>query len=334
VTSALARKLASTLLALAVSGLVLWWLLRDDAGQALVEAVQGANLWLLALAALLAVIIQLIRAWRFAILASGSLALPSPAMIGIATRLILLNFILPFKLGELGFPLMMKRTYGTPLAQGTGILILSRLLDFGVVAAILLLTSALLFEPEVTGWNPFLIASAGLLLLIMPIVLVDCLPWLCRLTKPWPKVDHLAEQVIFGALMVRPQGRRMVVFLLSCWIWLAHALIAYTTALAVRADLTFLQLAMAGAASNLAFALPISTIAGLGPPQAAWVYMLYLNGVDITLAKTTAFLCHGLLLVTISTWGALSYFRRAILPPAPLPDHGQHASSSHETISR
>lgn len=307
-----AKRLISAILALGISVLVLWWLLQDGAGQALIKAVQSANLWYLALAAVFAIVIQVIRAWRFAILASGNSSLPSRTMIGIATRLILLNFVLPFKLGELGFPLMMKRAFDTPLAQSAGILILSRLLDLGVVTAILLLTAAYLLAPHITGWSHEIVALAGLAVLIVPVLLIDWLPSLRRLTMRWPKADHLAEQLSFGALMVRPPARRLLVFLLTCSIWSTHALIAYLTASSLQAGIAFLPLAMASAASNLAFALPISGVAGLGPPQAAWASVLKLNDVDWTPAITTALLCHGLLLVTISIWGVLSYLQVAI----------------------
>ena len=307
-----AKRLVSTILALVISSLVLWWLLQDGAGQALLAAVGRANPWLLMLAVLLAILIQMIRAWRFAILANGTPALPSATMIGIATRLILLNFILPFKLGELGFPVMMKHAYGTPFAEGTGILILSRLLDFGVVAAILLLTSAYLLAPHITGWSTEMMASAGLIILILPIVLIDMLPKLQGITKGWPRIDHMATQLSFGARMARPPAYRLLIFLLTCSIWVTHALIAYLTATAIKADIGFLPLMMASAASNLAFALPISGVAGLGPPQAAWASMLNLSGINWTPAITTALLCHGVLLVTISTWGVLGYLQTAL----------------------
>jgi hypothetical protein len=296
----------------AVSGLVLWWLLRDGAGLALIAAAGRANLWLLLLGAVLAVFIQWIRAWRFAILTDGSLAFPSRAMVGIATRLILLNFVLPFKLGELGFPLMMKRAFKTPFAQAAGILILSRLLDFGAVAAILLLSAACLLTPAIMGWSREIVAAAGLIILMVPVFMIDWLPSLRGLTRRWRSVDHLAAQLSFGASMMTPPLPRALVFLLTCSIWATHALIAFVTASSIQAEIDFLPLAMASAASNLAFALPISGIAGLGPPQAAWAASLNLAGVDWTRAITTALLCHGLLLVTISTWGALSYLGIAL----------------------
>ena len=252
------KRLLSALLAVGISGLVLWWLLQDGAGQALIRAVRNANPWYLAFAAVLAVIIQVIRAWRFSILTYGNSTPPSSKMIGIATRLILLNFVLPFKLGELGFPVMMKRTFNTPIAQSTGILILCRIMDFGVVAAILLFTSAYLLAPKITGWSNEGLAVAGLFILILPVLVVDWLTQLRQVTRRWPRTDHLAEQLSFGALMIRPLFRRTFVFLLTCSIWLTHALIAYVTASSIDAEIAFLPLAMASAASNIAFALPIS----------------------------------------------------------------------------
>ncbi|MGI9510125.1 MAG: lysylphosphatidylglycerol synthase transmembrane domain-containing protein [Geminicoccaceae bacterium] len=300
----LARRLTSTMLALLVSAVVLWWLLADGAGEALVQALATAHLWPLVLGSMIAIVIQMIRAWRFAILNAGSMDLPSWTMIGIASKLVLLNFLLPFKLGELGFPLMMKRAFGTPFSRGAGILILCRLLDFGVVAAIILVTAAWLLDPAIHGWNPWLVSLVGLAVLAGPLLLADLLPWLRRLLVRWPRIAGLAEQLSHGAAIMHPPGRRLSIFALTLSIWFAHAVIAWLAAIAVMADPGFPSMAMASAASNLAFALPISGVAGLGPPQAAWATMLHLAGHDWPLSVTTALLCHGVLLTTLSLFGA------------------------------
>ncbi len=304
----------SVSLALGFTGLMLTWLLQDGAGKALIEAISTADLRLLALAAVLAIVIQVIRAWRFSILASGHASLPSREMIGISTRLILLNFVLPFKLGELGFPLMMKRIFGTPLARSTGILIVSRLMDVGVVVAILVLTSAYLLDPHIIGWHAGVVAVAGLMIVVLPLIIIDWVPRLRRHVGGWPALQGVVEQLSHGAVMIGPLPRRGLAFLLTCLIWITHALIAYLTALSIQAGIGFMQMAMASAASNLAFALPINGIAGLGPPQAAWAGMLNLAGIAWTPAIATALLCHGLLLVTISIWGAIDYLREGVAP--------------------
>ena len=155
------KRTISTGLALVITGVMLWWLLQDGVGRDLVRAVWGADVRLLLVAAMIVIIIQFVRAWRFSILNNGSMTMPSRSMMSIATRLNLLNFLLPFKLGELGFPLMMKRAFQTPLPQSTGVLILSRLMDFGVVAAILLFAAAYLLAPKSIGWSHEVVVIAG-----------------------------------------------------------------------------------------------------------------------------------------------------------------------------
>lgn len=298
------RRLISTILAIAISVIVLWWLPADGTGEALFDTMGSASLWPLALGGLIAILIQIIRAWRFSILTTGSLALPSWMMVGIATKLVFFNFLLPFKLGELSFPLMMKRAFATPFGEGTGILILCRILDLGVVAAIIFLTAAWLLDPMLHGWNPAVVGVFGLMAFVFPLLIADRLPQTRRLAVRWPRIDHLAGQMSHGASMMRPRRQFVLVMLLTLSIWIAHAAIAWLAALAIGAGIGLAPMAMASASSNLAFALPISGVAGLGPPQAAWATMLHLAGHDWTSAITSALLCHGVLLITLSVFGA------------------------------
>ena len=310
-SSVFVQRLASTILAVIVSAIALWWLLADGAGRAMLDALQTAHLWPLMLGGLIAIVIQIIRAWRFALLRDGNPDLPSWTMIGIATKLVLFNFLLPFKLGELSFPLMMKRTYGTPFSQGAGILILCRLLDLGTVAAIILMTAAWLLDPVIHGWSPGLVTIFGLMALVGPFLLADRLPWLRLLTANLPRIDHLAGQMSHGCAMMRPLRQRLLVAALTMSIWVAHAIIAWLVAYAVGTGLGFLSMAMASASSNLAFALPISGVAGLGPPQAAWASMLHWAGHDWDPAIATALLCHGVLLITLTAFGAAIWIGRS-----------------------
>ncbi|MEZ5930812.1 MAG: lysylphosphatidylglycerol synthase transmembrane domain-containing protein [Alphaproteobacteria bacterium] len=326
VTGMLFRRLMSTVIAIAVSAVVLWWLLADGTGAHLIEALATANVWLLALGALIAIAVQLVRAWRFAILATGSLALPSWTMVGIGTRLVLFNFLLPFKLGEISFPLMMKRTYGTPLGEGAGNLILCRLLDLGVVAALILVTAAWLIDPAVYGWSPALITALGLVAFVMPLLMTEWLPCLRRVTRRWPRIDRLAGQMSHGASMMRPLRPKLLVTALSLTIWLAHATIAWLVARAIGTGFGFATMAMASAASNFAFALPISGVAGLGPPQAAWASMLRMAGHDWAPAITSALLCHGLLLSTLATFGAALALGQTFRGGTIIEEHGSTSS--------
>jgi uncharacterized membrane protein YbhN (UPF0104 family) len=308
----LVQRITSTLLAVLVSAIVLWWLLKGDISQELIQAFAKASIAPLFLGGLLALLIQILRGWRFAILASSNLAPPSWTMIGIASKLVLFNFLLPFKLGELSFPLLMRRAYGTPIGEGAGILILCRLLDLGVVAAVILSTAAWLLEPLVLGWNPTLIGLFGVTALIASVVLPDCLPRLRHLTTRWPAISRVVGELGSGASRMRPIRQRLPVIALTVAIWISHAVIAWLVVGAIDAGFDFVATAMASASSNLAFALPITGIAGLGPPQAAWATMLHLAGHDWTPAIASALLCHGLLLVTLSAFGLLFWIAETL----------------------
>jgi hypothetical protein len=300
------HRLGSTLAAALIAALVLYWLLKDGTGEAVLNALRGATLWPLLLAGCLVAVIQGLRAWRFRILADGGLAPPEPAMFGIATKLVLLNYLLPFKLGELSFPVMMKRRYGTPLLRGAGILILSRFLDFGAVGAILLLTGAMILDPSVLAWSRPALIALGLALLALPFLGLDLLPWLQRLVAPWPRLARLVEQLTAGASLMRPLPQRSLAALLTLGVWAAHSLIAWLAGLAIHAAVGPVQLAMAGAAGNLAFALPVPAIAGLGAPQAAWVGALRLADIPWYPAIASAIVCHGLLLIAVLVLGLVT----------------------------
>ena len=107
------RRALATLAGAAVSAGVLWWLVSRADGAALAAAISRAQTWPLLLGVALFPLIQWLRGWRFAVMLTGRLAPPGWPMFRVAAELIVLAFLLPFKLGELSFPLLMKRSFGT-----------------------------------------------------------------------------------------------------------------------------------------------------------------------------------------------------------------------------
>ena len=132
------RRLLPALLALGVTAVCLWFLLTPQILASLARLLAEASpLPLLAAFALVAVM-QGLRAWRFAVMMTGRLALPGAELVRIAFQLNFWNFVLPFRLGELSYPVLMNRRLGYGLLHATGVLLIARLFDLAVVAAILL----------------------------------------------------------------------------------------------------------------------------------------------------------------------------------------------------
>ncbi len=296
------QRLASALLGVAVTAVVLWFLLTPEVVTELRTVAAVANWWVLALAVLIGAAVQWLRAWRFSMLTRGALALPDMALVRIAVQLNFLNFVLPFRLGELGFPVLMRRAYGTPLMRGAGILVLARLFDLCTVAALLCGTAAALG----LGLRPGLSAALWIVTVafaLVPIGLVigarAATPLLHRaLGRLAPSAEDAARSSSMS-VEVAAVG-------LSFAIWLVFGTIATVTTASVG-DATSPLVALFGAsAGNLAFALPINGIGGLGASQAAWVAAVTRAGVPWNEAVVGALALYVVTLASALLFGGIA----------------------------
>src|SRR5262245_42646741 len=164
----------------------------------------------------------------------------------------------------------MHRICGQPLLNAAGVLILARLFDLATVSAIMLAAAATLGLAGSSAGTAALCIAAGALA-ITPGVLVLLgqaaqpslmrLPWLARIAKPLGAgIDALTtRRACFAAIG------------LSFAVWLTFGFVAVLTTDAVGGSVTPAVALFGASAGNLAFALPINGIVGLGPSQAAWV---------------------------------------------------------------
>jgi uncharacterized membrane protein YbhN (UPF0104 family) len=308
-----------TLLALVVSAAALWWLLSDALIAAFAEALRRAHLWRLVAAGALVPVIQGLRAARFSLLATGRSDPAFWTMYAITARLLLFNYLLPFKLGEVSFPVMMKRAFGTSYVSSVGVLFLARLMDLCVVCALFALGAALLLEPTVWPWNPWLLLVAATAALAVPVAGIELLGPLWRLAARLLRLAPRFDRLLPGELLGHPRSQRAQALALTLASWITHVALAYVAATAVADGFGFFHVVLAGLAANLAFAIPVSGVAGLGPPQAAWATVLHLTGVAWEPAIVTALVCHGVLLSGALLVGMTSFVLPDWrVPPAPL----------------
>ncbi|HEX6141884.1 MAG TPA: lysylphosphatidylglycerol synthase transmembrane domain-containing protein [Geminicoccaceae bacterium] len=292
--------LLSTLVALLISGGVLYWLLQGASLDLILNAVERLPLWRVALALVLLGVVQWLRGWRFALLLSGSLRPPSGVMVRVTLHLLLFNFVLPFKLGEASFPVLMRRAFGTDFGHAVGHLLMVRAFDVMTVLGLMLLAAGslpahLLPEPSA----PVLLAL-GLLALSTPVAMVVLLDHLRDMS---PASASLMQRLTDGAAKARSPRLLLALVGLSLLIWGTHMLIAWMVVAPIAPELSFAAIAMANAAVHFAFALPVPAVAGLGAPQAAWVAALTLTGASLATATTTALLTHGVVLLGVLLLG-------------------------------
>lgn len=306
------RPFLIALVALVVSVAVLRWLLSDEVIATLAQALEHARLWQLAVALALFPMIPALRAWRYTLLATGRLEAPGWAMFRVTARQDLLNFILPLRLGELSFLVLMKRAFGSSYLQSLGVLVIARLLDLGMISTILLFGGAYVIDPEAIGWSRPVLLVAGAAALALPVVGVEILALARRFAARLPRLSML-DTLFFASTMVRAPGKRAAAMAITASLWAWQALMVYIAATAVIDGLHFISLTVGFAASVFTIGIPAAHIAGIGAPQAAQATVLNLAGLAWEPAVVAALICNGVMLTGIIVVGVATF----VLPARP-----------------
>jgi len=280
------RRAITVVLGVAITAAAIWYLVTPDILHELESVAETASWPWLALAMLVGAAVQWLRACRFQIMTTGHFALPGAPLVRIAFQLNFLNFVLPFRLGELGYPVLMRRAYGQPLLSAAGVLLLARIYDFCTVGAILAAMAAGLGLAPTSSLQAALSAAAALLA-IAPVAMVIGARPLSRWLTSAAAAERLpaAFRAASTALAARPA--QLAAIALSFGIWLVFGLLAGLAANAVAAIPPAIAL-LGAAAGNLAFALPVNGIGGLGASQAAWALVVSKAGIAWTDAVISA----------------------------------------------
>jgi uncharacterized membrane protein YbhN (UPF0104 family) len=291
-------------LALGVTAVCLWFLVTPQILASFARVLAQASPPPLLAAFVLVAVVQWLRAWRFAVMMTGRLALPGAELVRIAFQLNFWNFVLPLRLGELSYPVLMNRRLGYGLLHATGVLLIARLFDLAVVAAILLGAAAVLglwpgpwrvvlsLAALGSAMAPFGLAVAGLALR----------PYMTRL----PRIGDAAARLTAGFEAIGGYAAGLTAVGLSVALWLVFGLAAILVAWAVVATVSPAAAMLGGAAGNVAFALPINGIAGIGPSQAAWVAATTWAGVPWDDAVVSALALHAVVLSNALLCGAVA----------------------------
>jgi Lysylphosphatidylglycerol synthase TM region len=296
------RFLLPALLALALSAVCLFFLLTPQIIASFWHLLARASPLPVLGAFALVALVQWLRAWRFAVMMTGRLGLPSAALTRIAFQLNFWNFLLPLRLGELSYPVLMNRHLGYGLLHATGVLFIARLFDLATVGAILLGAAAALdLWP---GAGRALFALGALILGLAPLGLavagLALRPHMARL----PRIGDAAARLTAGFEAIGGYAAGLAAVGLSLAIWLVFGLAAILVAQAVVATVSPAAAMLGAAAGNVAFALPVNGVAGIGPPQAAWVAATTRVGVPWDDAVVSALALHAVVLANALVCGA------------------------------
>jgi hypothetical protein len=235
---------------------------------------------------------------------TGTPALPDWVLVRVALQLNFLNFVLPFRLGELSYPMLMRRHYGYGLLHSAGVLLMARLFDLATVLSILLAAAAVLGLADGAGHVALVLASLGLALAPFGLTLLG------RVLRPWimqvSRIGDVTAKLTAGLDAIGGRRAGLMAIVLGFAIWLLFGFAAILVAGAVTTTVSSAAAMLGAAAGNVAFALPINGIAGIGPAQAAWVAATTRAGVPWDDAVTSALALHAVVLTNAVVLGTIA----------------------------
>lgn len=258
------------------------------------------QLELLPLASALALVLasHALRALRFQRYFPQAHGVPFHYALQLVLRHNFLNNLLPMRSGEISFPLLAKRSYGVPVGEAVGGLLIFRLLDLHTIAW---LGCAMLHL--ITGYGPWL--ALVLVLLILP------LParWLIlRWQASPPRLPGFLRRTLDSVAAGLPSSKHT---LTEAWWWTiaiwTGKIAAFAWLLTLLGELSLGKAWLGAIAGDLTSVLPFHGWAGAGTYEAGVVAALTPLGVAAEDALAMAVNLHLLILGTTLISGLVAF---------------------------
>lgn len=322
-----------TLAAVGVSGALIGLLL----GQIELGGV-GDRLWsidpgALGLAALLSVVVLLLRSLRF--IAVTVRSRPGHVMAAVAGQNAI-NRVAPFKLGELSLPYLLHRASGEPPARSLVLLVIVRLLELWLMCVGLAVAAGLWFGGQ--EWPQLIVAAAaGLVFTVLlltfrswasgALALADRLSGAIGLAR-WARLDDIwqavADRLRAAVESTRALSGRQQIALLATTTLVQVAQYALMGCLiaSVGVEVQVGQLIIGYTLAQIAGALPVLSVGNVGTHEVGWVAGFVWVGMDLSDAILTGLLTQAVTLAFAALFAAPAavwFVTRARRPDASPP---------------
>ena len=309
-------KAVRLLAALGVGVVVLLGLFSLADVETLASSLRNVNAPLLALALLGFVAGTALRAYRFKLLASSEIDAPLRPFFRVTAAHQLLLMLLPFRAGELSYPVLLRQQLQRPIARGAGDLVVARLLDLVLCGACLGL--GLLALPA-EGPNASLLTTMSGVVVGLGTLGLALLPKLVRAGRVtlarWRQRSSVSRFYAVDKFLfeldesIDAMGWRLLGGALAVSALAATAAIVriYLMFAAFQTDLGLLGATFLFATANLIGLIPLHGFGGLGPKQMGIAGALVLLGWGSGIAASLTLLFQAAVVLFVSLVALLGY---------------------------
>ncbi len=312
------------LLAVALTVGLVWWLLRGLEWEK-IRAFASSRPELVLVAFVIYALSYVARAMRWKVLLNRH-DLSFRDLYLITSAHIMYNNLLPSRIGELSYVVLLRQKKGLTAADGVVSLVVSRFLDFITLGLIFLLSVAsfrgahsveAFRDLPLVAISSVLLLSAGLV--AMPTITTRVHQWLNRELASAPpeslraRIERTAERMVETFERTAGTASYLKAGLLSLVIWYAKFL-SFTLMVHAMHDagtaarMSFWGVVIGSTAAELTTITPFHGVAGMGTYEWAWKVVFHdVLGIDEQVSILTGFGVHVFLLFFSILLGGLAY---------------------------
>lgn len=226
-------------------------------------------------------------------------------------------YLMPAKLGEATYPLLLKNRFRVSLTEGTATLIVARIFDFFTIALFLPVV-LVVFWRQLHPW----IIIGSIFFITIVICGIFLLLWFLRsqsgvakikqeqrLTQPLiKKLVRILDRLVASLQVIDKSNRYLAVFIQTLCIWLCVYLNFYFLVISLGQTLSFFHIIVVSIIMVPITLIPVQGFANLGTHEIGWTAAFAFFGYSESTALTIAFSTHILLLVEVLILGFLGLF--------------------------
>jgi uncharacterized membrane protein YbhN (UPF0104 family) len=238
----------------------------------------------------------ILRALRLRIVSGGRIrfwpnAVYSSSLHGFTT------YLMPFRVGDLSLPFILKTNSGISISDGSSILIRVRLLDMITLGGFML-TAATIFDVSLALSLRIIWLAAGCILLVAPFVVRRLI------ASDWFQIRQFGKYLKFFAIS---GGFRFVEVIISLWIWMAVAGMFYCIVKAINLPIGLGDIWLIITIQLPLQMIPVQGIANTGNHEGGWIAALVLIGIPFSKAAEFAVISHIVILFYVLALGAVAF---------------------------
>ncbi|MFZ2632132.1 MAG: lysylphosphatidylglycerol synthase transmembrane domain-containing protein [Desulfosalsimonadaceae bacterium] len=207
-----------------------------------------------------------------------------------------MTYMIPFQVGDVSLPVILKSVHGIDLSEGSAILIRSRLLDMISLGGLMLAASTI-SEIDLAISLRLLWFAIGGILLIVPFLLRRMI------------ASHWFQSQRFGRLL-KPFAQagkfNIIECLLSLGIWAAVASVFFCVARAINLPIGFGGILLVISIQLPLQIIPVQGVANTGNHEGGWIAALALLGVPLSQSAEFAVTSHIIILLYVLALGVVS----------------------------